>query len=223
VRQHDTGSVRSKLILMAVATTFVALFASSMAMLLYDLRTFKQYWVAELMTQADIIASVSAPALAFNDAKSAQQNLTVLRVRPQILAGAIYSANGARFAAYSQGASAVTYPLRPGAPGYTIERGELMVYHNIVENGEVLGTVFLRARYGLVERLLNYAAILGAVMLASLVLAALVASRLQTAQPAGADPHRPGHPAHPQRRRQRDPARHRHHGTPAAPDGAPGR
>ena len=177
--QHDTGSVRSKLILMAVATTFVALFVSSMAMLLYDLRTFKQYWVAELMTQADIIASVTAPALAFNDAKSAQQNLTVLRVRPQILAGAIYSANGARFAAYSQGSTAVTYPLRPGAPGYTIERGELMVYHNIVDNGEVLGTVFLRARYGLVERLLNYAAILGAVLLASLVLAALVASRLQ--------------------------------------------
>jgi signal transduction histidine kinase/ActR/RegA family two-component response regulator len=177
--QSDSGSVRSKLILMAVSTTFVALFASSIAMLLYDLRTFKQYWVDELMTQADIIASVTAPALSFNDAKTAQQNLSVLRVRPQILAGAIYTAGGTRFASYAQGSRAVSYPPRPGVPGYTIEDGELAVYHNIVDNGEVLGTVYLRARYGLVERLLNYAAILGAVLLASLVLAALVASRLQ--------------------------------------------
>jgi signal transduction histidine kinase/CheY-like chemotaxis protein len=177
--QHDTGSVRSKLILMAVSTTLVALLASSVAMLLYDLRTFKQYWVDELMTQADIIASASAPALAFNDAKTAQQNLAVLRVRPQILAGAVYAANGSRFAAYSQGSSVSSYPERPQAPGYSIDHGELVVYHNVVDNGEVLGTVYLRARYGLLERLLNYAAILGAVLLGSLVIAALVASRLQ--------------------------------------------
>ncbi|WP_426209060.1 hybrid sensor histidine kinase/response regulator [Massilia sp. TWP1-3-3] len=178
-KHPDSGSVRSKLILMAVATTFVALFASSLAMLLYDLRTFKQYWVDELMTQADLIASVTAPALTFNDARSAQQNLAVLRVRPQILAGAIYGANGARFASYAQGSRLVSYPPRPGAPGYSIDDGELVVYHPVIDNGEVLGTVYLRARYGLVERLLNYAAILGAVLLASLVLAALVASRLQ--------------------------------------------
>ncbi len=176
---HDTGSVRSKLILMAVSTTFVALLASSIAMLLYDLRTFQRYWVDDLTTQADIIASVTTPALAFNDAKTAQQNLAVLRVRPQILAGAVYTTAGARFASYSRGAATPTFPARPGTPGYTIEGGQLVVYQNIVDNGEVLGTVYLRARYGLVDRLINYAAILGGVLLASLVIAALVASRLQ--------------------------------------------
>jgi signal transduction histidine kinase/CheY-like chemotaxis protein len=177
--QHDTGSVRSKMILMAVSTTFVALLSASIAMLLYDLRTFQQYWVDDLMTQADIIASVTAPALAFNDAKTAQQNLAVLRVRPQILAGAIYTAGGTRFASYTEGSSVVEYPAKAGRPGYTIDHGELTVFHNIVDNGEVLGTVYLRARYGLFERMLNYAGILGAVLLASLVIAALVASRLQ--------------------------------------------
>jgi signal transduction histidine kinase/CheY-like chemotaxis protein len=177
--QHDSGSVRSKLILMAVSTTFVALFAASIAMLLYDLRTFQQYWVDDLMTQADIIASVTAPALSFNDAKTAQQNLAVLRVRPQILSGAIYTAAGARFASYAQGAGETAFPARPGRPGYSIEHGELAVFHNIVDNGEVLGTVYLRARYGLFERMFSYAGILGAVLLGSLVIAALVASRLQ--------------------------------------------
>jgi signal transduction histidine kinase/ActR/RegA family two-component response regulator len=177
--QHDTGSVRSKLILMAVSTTLVALLAASIAMLLYDLRTFKQYWVDDLMTQADIIASVTAPALAFNDAKTAQQNLAVLRVRPQILSGAIYTAAGARFASYAQGTSGATYPAKPGSPGYSIEDGELAVYHNIIDNGEMLGTVYLRARYDLGERMISYAGILGVVLLGALLIAALVASRLQ--------------------------------------------
>jgi signal transduction histidine kinase/CheY-like chemotaxis protein len=177
---HDTGSVRSKLIIMAVSTTFVALFSAAVAMLLYDLRTFQQYWVDDLTTQADIIASVTAPALAFNDAKTAQQNLAVLRVRPQILSGAIYSNAGARFASYAQQAATdLSFPDKPGKPGYRIESGELVVVHNIVENGELLGTVYLRARYGLLDRLINYATILGAVMLGALVIAALVASRLQ--------------------------------------------
>ena len=178
--QHDTGSVRSKLIIMAVSTTFVALLTASIAMLLYDLRTFQKYWVDDLTTQADIIASVTAPALAFNDAKTAQQNLAVLRVRPQIVAAAIYDHAGVRFASFAQQQAAdLRYPATPGAPGYRFDEGELVVVHNIVENGELLGSVYLRSRYGLVERLFNYAMILGAVLLASLVVAALVASRLQ--------------------------------------------
>jgi signal transduction histidine kinase/ActR/RegA family two-component response regulator len=177
---RETGSVRSKLILMAISTTLVALLTSSVAMLFYDLRSFQQYWVDDLVSQGDIIASVTAPALAFNDAAAAQQNLQVLRVRPQVLAAAIYTANGQRFATYAPSkATNVQYPEMPGQPGYRIEGGELVVVHDIVENNEKVGTVYLRSRYGLVDRMFNYALILGGVLLASLVVAALVASRLQ--------------------------------------------
>jgi signal transduction histidine kinase/ActR/RegA family two-component response regulator len=176
---HEAGSVRRKLILMAVSTTFVALLAACAAMLVYDLRTFQRYWVDDLNTQADIIASVTAPALAFNDAKTAQLNLAVLRVRPQVLDAAIYTAAGARFATFSQQADAPGFPERPGVAGYRIDGGELVVTKPVIENGEMLGTVYLRARYGLFERMLNYAAILCGVLLAALAIAALVASRLQ--------------------------------------------
>ena len=86
---RDGGTVRGKLILMAVSTTFVALLAASLAMLLLDLRAFQRYWTDDLMTQADIMARVTAPALTVNDEETARQNLAVLRVRPQILAAAI--------------------------------------------------------------------------------------------------------------------------------------
>jgi signal transduction histidine kinase/ActR/RegA family two-component response regulator len=177
---HDNGSVRSKLIIMAVSTTFVALLAAAIAMLLYDLRTYQKTWSDDLTAQADIIAAVTAPALAFNDAQAANQNLAVLRVRPHIVGGAVYTAAGTRFAQYApQQVQEPRFPARPGMPGTRVEGGELVVVRNIVDNGELLGTVYLRSRYDLVGRLLSYAAILGAVMLGALVIAALVASRLQ--------------------------------------------
>ena len=180
MRAHDTGSVRSKMILMAVATTLAALLAASVAMLLVDMRMFQRYWVDDLTTQADIMASVTAPALAFNDARAAQQSLSVLRVRPQILAAAVFNASGARFATYvNRDAGDTVFPARPEHQGHRIEQGALVVFHDIVENGELIGTVYMRTRYGMVDRLLSYGAILGGVMLGALVIAALVASRLQ--------------------------------------------
>ena len=116
---RDSGTVRGKLILMAVSTTFVALLAASLAMLLFDLRAFQRYWTDDLMTQADIMARVTAPALTFNDEETARQNLAVLRVRPQILAAAIYTSDGTRFATYAA-AGFVRRNLQ--AAGFVVER-----------------------------------------------------------------------------------------------------
>jgi signal transduction histidine kinase/CheY-like chemotaxis protein len=177
---RDGGSVRGKLILMALATTFVALLAASAAMLLFDLRAFQRYWTDELVAQADMMARVTAPALAFNDDEAARQNLAVLRARPQILAAAIYTPGGARFATYAADAGE-RVPARPAVPGVHIDGAEVVVFRPIVERGETVGTVYLRSRYGLLDRLLSYGAILGFVMLGALVIAGLVASRLQAA------------------------------------------
>src|SRR5437764_6159085 len=123
---RDSGSVRDKLILMAVSTTLAALLAAALTMLLVDLRAFQRYWTDDLMTQADIMARVTAPALAFNDNDTARQNLAVLKVRPQILAAAIYTSGGVRFADYVAAGlegGALRLPEHPQASGYRIEGG----------------------------------------------------------------------------------------------------
>ncbi|AXA91535.1 hypothetical protein DPH57_10465 [Massilia sp. YMA4] len=179
-RMRKPATVRAKLIVMALATTFAALVTMSASMLIYDLTTFQQNWVDDLTTQAEIVATVSAPAVSFNDPAVARQNLALLRVRPQIEAGAIYGANGVMFASYAQSAlDPPVFPSRPGPAGHAIAGGHMIVFHPIVENGERLGTVYLTARYRLLDRLASYAIILGAVMTASLLLAAMVASRLR--------------------------------------------
>jgi signal transduction histidine kinase/ActR/RegA family two-component response regulator len=175
-----SGSVRGKLILMAVSTTFVALLAAAIAMLLFDLRAFQRYWTDDLAAQAEIMAHVNAPALSFDDPDAARANLAMLGVRPQIVAAALYTAGGVRFATYGTHAGQA-FPPRPEAAGQRIEGGEVVVFRDVVEHGEVLGSVYLRSRYGLFERLASYGAVLGAVLLAALVIAGLVASRLQAA------------------------------------------
>jgi signal transduction histidine kinase len=174
------GSVRIKLILTALTTTFVALVVTTVAMLVYDLKSFQRGWVDDLTTQAVLVATASAPAISFNDPRAAQQNLGLLRVRPEIQAGAIYTANGALFASYVQTAAELpALPQRPGQLGYAIEGGRMVVTHPIMDQGERIGTVYLSATYRLLDRVQSYALILLGVMLGSLLLAALVAHRLQ--------------------------------------------
>ena len=174
------ATVRARLIAMALATTAAALLLCTGAMLFYDLDTFQRSWIDDMRTQAELIALASAPAINFNDAPAARNNLAMLRMRPEIVAGAIYDSGGAVFATYTQ--SALETPVfleKPGPLGHQIVNGSLTLYHPIIEHGERIGTVYLEARYRIGERIASYGSILGVVMLCSLLLAALVAARLQ--------------------------------------------
>jgi signal transduction histidine kinase/ActR/RegA family two-component response regulator len=175
----QTGTVRGKLILMALITTLVALITTSVCVLIYDVKSFQQGWVDDLTTQAEIIATMSAPAVSFNDQAAARQNLELLRVRPQIRSAAIYTESGL-FAAYGLSPlEAPSLPAKPGRNGYSIQGGSMIVYHPIVDNGERVGTVYLNASYRLWDRVMSYAVILASVLVFSLVVAAIVASELQ--------------------------------------------
>lgn len=182
MKQFITSSISRRLMLVVLATTFLALLISGVAMVVYDIRAYKAAWIDDLRTQADIVAEASAPALAFQDPKAAQENLELLRTRPGILEAAIYGPNGTLFATYFVNKSGeVRFPERPEPSGYRIEGNRIAVFHRIVRDREVVGTVYLRARYQLRERLKNYLLIQGTVMAASLFFAALISSWLRAA------------------------------------------
>ncbi len=181
--EYIRSSVSRKLMLVVLATTFLALLAYATVMLVYDVRTYHDSWVKDLATQANIIAEVSTPALEFNDPVTAQENLELLRTRPAILRAAIYAADGERFAEYS-GTDEQTrgFPKVPRMDGgYVIEGDRISVSRRIVKDRKVLGTVYIRARYEVRERLTNYMIILACVMIGSLLLAALISIWLQGA------------------------------------------
>jgi signal transduction histidine kinase/ActR/RegA family two-component response regulator len=169
-------SVRAKLLALMLATTGVALLVAMAALVAYDVRTYHDRWVTDLTTQAEILGRSSLAALAFDDRKTASENLELLRARPAIRAAAIYDENGLLFASYGRGGAAKNIPQPPPASGEPeVVRGELALFHPIVEANRARGTVYIRARYELAERLTDYLGILVAVMALSM-LAALVTS-----------------------------------------------
>jgi signal transduction histidine kinase len=175
-------SLRSKVTWVVLSTTLAALVLSASALLVYELLAYRAGWVQDLTTQADLIARSSAPALAFDDAKVAQDNLSPLRLRPQIEAAAVYRIDGrlfAQYAAHPDAALRVPPAARP--EGHRFAGEYLELFHVVEEGGEPLGTVYLRARHDVLGRLLDYLAILALVMVASLGLAILISSRLQGA------------------------------------------
>ena len=99
-----SGSLRTKLLAVIVVTTMVALAVALCAMIIYDLRLYRDKAIAELETQAELLGRASEPALQFDDPKAALENAQLLRFRPEIEAAAIYDARGAIFAKYAANA-----------------------------------------------------------------------------------------------------------------------
>ena len=179
---YISTSIRRKLTFVMLSTAVVALLVTSTAMIIYEARTYHQTWVDDLVTQAEIIGKTSAPALSFDDPKAARENLSVLRLRPLVTGAAIYRADGKLFADYTTGAAVpLVLPVITERNGYRIEGGQLSVFQEVRENGQFLGTVYLRAGYELWNRLLGYLAIVGLSILASLAVTLAVSAWLQRA------------------------------------------
>ena len=178
-------SLQRKLLVVMLLTTLVAVVVALGAMIAYDLRAYHRGWVDDLSAQAELLGRTTAPALEFDDARVARENLSLLRLQPRIRAAAIYAANGSVFATYSAEAASQPFPAlaetaaTAAQDSVRIEGGDLLVFKQIVDGGRVLGTVHLRARYELVDRVLSYAGIAGVVAIAAMLVALLVSSWLQ--------------------------------------------
>ncbi|MGZ5183461.1 MAG: CHASE sensor domain-containing protein, partial [Ramlibacter sp.] len=95
-------SISRKLVLGVLLITLTALLVACASMLVLDIRAYQTGWAGDLQAQADIIAQVTQPALEFNDAKVAQENLLQLRSRPLIADAAVYRPDGSLFAYYAR-------------------------------------------------------------------------------------------------------------------------
>jgi len=173
-------SVRQKLFAGVLLTSFAALLVTGIALFIYDVRTYRESIARDLEVQAELIGRATSAALQFDDVKFAADNLALLSARPSIRAAALYNARGAIFAMYlPAGAERKDLPPLPGADSMVFSGAMITVFHRIVENGEIVGTVYLSAVYDLRGRALSYSAIVLAVMLASLIVALIFTYWLQ--------------------------------------------
>lgn len=173
-------SIRLKVMLIVLAATFVALFFTGTVLVLYDLASHRRSVLSDLTSQAEIVGRACAPALAFNDTLVAHQNLALLRVRPQIVSAAIYTNDGRLFATYLRDRQTDTrFPPAPGRDQISMEAGRILLSQTIADQDERLGVVVIDARLQVLPRLSNYLALVGLVLVVSLLLALLMSSVLQ--------------------------------------------
>ena len=163
-----------------LTTTAIALAAAGAALLFTDLRDNRAAWAADLGTEAAILSLAVQPALSFDDREGAQRNLNALQARASIRAAALYGADGRLFAQYVRaGETSAPSLLPPLSPGAHIDGGRVELMRHVVQGGETLGTIYLRAHYDVSGRVRAYLSVLGAVMVIGLIAALLASSWLQ--------------------------------------------
>ena len=171
-------SIRRKLMTVVLLTTLVALVISLGTIVVYDLRAYHRNLVADISTQAELLGHMSSAALAFDDERLAQENLNLMRIRPRVTAGALYKADGSLFASYRANERVGALPAKVGKEGVSIAGSSVELFKPIVDNGELLGTVYLRADYELAGRTADYLAIALGVTVLALLVALLLLRRL---------------------------------------------
>ncbi len=173
-------SVRGKLIAVVVATTIIAVLVAGVAMLSHDLTVYRRSWTSDLLTQANILALSTAPALLFDDRDTAARNLSALQARPEVQVAAIYGRNGALYAKYVRAGSDPPPAQLPHPTfGSRIAGERIQLIQPILQKGEWLGTISLVARYDVQGRINAYFGIFGLVITLSVLVALVLSAVLQ--------------------------------------------
>jgi PAS domain S-box-containing protein len=172
------SSVRGKLMRVVLVTTGIAVAVAGIAMLTHDLTVYRQSWAVDLSNEASILALSTAPALAFDDHVVAERNLSALRARPRVKIAAIYSQDGNLYASYVRENESAP-PHVPPIAGVHVSGQRIEVAEPVVRSGESLGTIYLRAEYDVLARVVTYLEIFALVTVLSMFVAYAFSRRLQ--------------------------------------------
>ena len=174
-------SIKRKLTFIVMAASSVALLLACAAFGLYDKITFQQSMVEDLEIQAEIIATNSTAALTFGDGKAIEEMLAALKAKRSIVAACVYNKSGLPFARYLRnGSSDLPAPTTPAGNSSEFRANDLIVFHRIVWDGEMIGTVFIQSDLNeLRARLQRLASIVAVVLGGALGIALLMTARLR--------------------------------------------
>jgi signal transduction histidine kinase len=188
-RRH-TKSISTRLTIMNMLVSGVALLLACAGLFAYDQITFRESLVRTLSAQAQIIASNSVSAILFNDPQAAANTLAALKSSQSIVSAGIFTNERRPLAQYVREPGDDLLSVPPLSPGDTeahwFRAKDLILVRQITSEGKSIGFVYLRAGlHELDDRLKRYALISAVVLLLSLLAALLVSSafRKSVAQP----------------------------------------
>lgn len=166
-----------RVIMLTSGTILLLMFASYF---IYEFITFRQTAVKNISVQAKIIASNSTAALAFESREEGNAILSALKADQHIVAAALYDKSGKLQSSYREYDAGNKLPQEINPTGHKFEGSYLIFFEPVVENDNVLGTLYLKSDMdALYERLTRYAIIAAILIAMSLVVAYFLSMRLQ--------------------------------------------
>ncbi|MDW8320429.1 MAG: response regulator [Armatimonadota bacterium] len=176
-------SIRWKLALATMVISLLALLIASTGLILYDFATYRQAEMRQALTLAKLLAPNVIPAVTFGDSKACAEVLSSLRTHEQVIGAAVYDTSGKVFASYLETSTPVPGFMSAGsspAVQYAPQGEYLEVYMPLSDRNTELGTLYIRYDLqGWWVRLRRYLRTLGVLLLASAVLAFLLAGWFQ--------------------------------------------
>ena len=142
-------SIRVKLQAIVVFATVAALVCATLGNIVGNVVSYHHRHVSDVSTTAELLGRMTAPALQFDDQRLASDNLALLAARPNVRSAAIYSGDDKLFATYVAKGQQSTFPAKIKREKARIDGTALVVTRHIVNDGAVLGTVYLRVGYNL--------------------------------------------------------------------------
>jgi len=173
-------SITKKLTLLIASTTVLMLILMSAAFVLIDTHLFRKQLVQQTAERTKIIGLNNAAALMFTDVDSAQENLDVLSVDPNVVQAALYTPDGKLFVHYPADRPVETQlgaEMSQDDESYFM-KGHLHEKQTIEYNGNSVGIISLELRMGaLANRLKHFALLAVVVFFLSVILTIAFSSR----------------------------------------------
>ncbi|HEY1663278.1 MAG TPA: ATP-binding protein [Verrucomicrobiae bacterium] len=172
--------IRRKLIAVNLLISGAVLLVTCLSFVTYEILTLRTSMVTGNNTRAELIAANSTASLAFQDSADAAEVLSALRTQPQIINACIYDASGHIFAQYPTNAPAGTFPTAPQGAGFEFKSSSLIGYRPVIQDGHVLGTVYIESDLSaLTRRYHAYTLLTLAIIVCSTLLAYFLSNSLQ--------------------------------------------
>lgn len=169
-------SIRRKLLVIVLATTFVALGLAVGLLSAFDYVSFQTRMSRDLVRLAESTALISEASVVFDDRTEATAILETLSAQPQVVRATIW-ARGEVLAHYGElidGPGAI----RPDGPYF--DGDFLTVYHTIRRDGEVLGVLRIQSDWGDLRDRVRALTLAGlGTLMVTLLVTFLLTSRLQ--------------------------------------------
>ena len=172
-------TIKQKITAITMLTCAASLLLVGIGYLLWEWTDIHNNMLFRLSTHAELIAENCKAALVFDDQQDAAQILKALHVEPSIVSAYVFKSNGKIFASYSPTGENIEHN-ESSEEGHDFDKGYLTVSKNIILDGDIIGSVYLKSdlqpMYSMLKT--NILIIMGVLLLASLA-AYFVSSRLQ--------------------------------------------